>query len=258
MPNWVKTRIKVSEKDFKAIKELCISEDKNGDAIFDFNKIDKMPTSLDIEDSSKGSDGIKLYMAKVNPDCHFYGTKADKLLTGEYLKLLEEVNGGLRFDKVGELTPNDFADLSKRYKGDFDDAISLGLKMISNIKKYDVSTWYDWSLNHWGTKWNADSCFIDEAALGATITFSTAWSFAEPVLLKLSKKLPKVVMDISYADEDMGNNAGVLTIANGKVAMGGPLKDGSAFACKLAIDIWECADSYFYDEKKKAIVCKDD
>ena len=39
--------------------------------------------------------------------------------------------------------------------------------------------------------------------------------------------------------------------------MGGPLKDGSAFACRLAIDIWECADSYFYDEKKKIIVYKD-
>lgn len=258
MPNWVKTRIKVSEKDFKTIEKFCIDKDEDGNTIFDFDKIDKMPETLKIEDSTRGTDGIELYLSKINPDCTFYGTKTDKFTKAKYLALVKEINThSSHFDQVKTLTAEGFAWLYKKYKDNFDGVIALGHKMISNIKEYGFSTWYGWSLSHWGVKWNATDYSIEETARGATITFSTAWSFAEPILLKLSQRFPKIIMDISYADEDMGNNAGVLTIIGGKVVMGGPLKDGSAFACKLAIDIWECADSYFYDEKKKIIVYKD-
>lgn len=40
------------------------------------------------------------------------------------------------------------------------------------------------------------------------ISFDTAWSTPEPIIVQLSKDLPEVEMFILYADEDIGYNYG--------------------------------------------------
>lgn len=80
------------------------------------------------------------------------------------------------------------------------------------IEKYGADNWYDWSNKNWGTKWNAyDISIIDETE----IQFDTAWSCAAALIGKLSALHPKVEFTLTYADEDLGSNCGIVTYKNG-------------------------------------------
>ena len=47
--------------------------------------------------------------------------------------------------------------------------------------------WYDWSIDHWGTKWNASDGEIDRP--NHTLLYQTAWSYAEPPVQELAERL---------------------------------------------------------------------
>lgn len=80
-------------------------------------------------------------------------------------------------------------------------------------EKYgEANCWYRWSINNWGTKWNS---YSHEKINDTTIAFQTAWSFPDPVMLKLSKMFPKNKFFVRYADEDMGSNCGSIIFKNG-------------------------------------------
>ena len=51
--------------------------------------------------------------------------------------------------------------------------------------KYPLGDWYKWSINNWGTKWNACNCSFNppmEDEPYGILTFDTAWSLPLPVL----------------------------------------------------------------------------
>lgn len=72
-----------------------------------------------------------------------------------------------------------------------------------NVKLYGSSSWYDWSVSKWGTKWNSynsyydDSCKIEEIDY---FEFQTAWSPPFPVIKELSKLIGESLR-MSYYDE---------------------------------------------------------
>ena len=70
---------------------------------------------------------------------------------------------------------------------------------------YGVIGWYDWRLKNWGTKWGA---YESSEESENSIYFETAWSFAAPVVLALSRRFPDVEICFIYADEDAGYNTG--------------------------------------------------
>jgi len=72
--------------------------------------------------------------------------------------------------------------------------------------------WYDWSLENWGTKWDVSETFEDE---NGYICFDTAWSTPVELFNFLSERYTDLTFEISYADEDLGNNCGIYTIQNG-------------------------------------------
>ena len=76
--------------------------------------------------------------------------------------------------------------------------------------------WYDWSIKHWGTKFNA---YDFEAGVKGddSLVFHTAWSSVPRVLEVLSEKYPDVRMEYSWADEDFGANTGTVTFKAGEV-----------------------------------------
>jgi hypothetical protein len=76
-----------------------------------------------------------------------------------------------------------------------------------------ATDWYDWSIEHWGTKWNAYSSEVLEDDTIAK--FDTAWSHPYPVMAKLAEMFPKELIQVMYADEDLGNNFGVYGIIEG-------------------------------------------
>lgn len=82
------------------------------------------------------------------------------------------------------------------------------------IKKYGYNNWYDWANANWDTKWGAYEVSI---AYGSEILFQTAWSISMPILEKLSKEFPNIVLKLEYADEDSGRNCGIVRIKNGSI-----------------------------------------
>lgn len=66
---------------------------------------------------------------------------------------------------------------------------------LSRIGHY---SWYTWSIENWGTKWNSYSgSMIDDR----TLRFQTAWSPPEPVMIKLSAMFPSLRLMLSFVDE---------------------------------------------------------
>ena len=94
---------------------------------------------------------------------------------------------------------------------------------------YGSDNWYDWSIDNWGTKWNA--CYSDVS--GNTLDFETAWSAPHPVIAKLAELFPDVRFVHEFADEDIGNNCGVFTYENGKLVDEDYRYGDIEFACEL-------------------------
>lgn len=93
-----------------------------------------------------------------------------------------------------------------------EEAIRLGGKYLVNLALYGAKDWYDWRRPHWGTKWNA----YDVEVEGNQIFFNTAWSTPEPIFRKLAEMFPDYNIEVVYADEDCGYNAGRFSIEDGE------------------------------------------
>lgn len=101
-----------------------------------------------------------------------------------------------------------------------------------------IICWRGWSINNWGTKWNAyDTKFEDHEDGTATLQFDTAWSHPYPVLEALSVKFPHHQMGVAYADEDLGYNLGSYFITNGARTELEDLEFGSNEALEFAAQI---------------------
>lgn len=81
-------------------------------------------------------------------------------------------------------------------------------------KKYGADNWYIWSVDNWGTKWNAYDCAINKEH--GTISFCTAWSLPEPVIEKMAEMYPNLDFHFEVVEEG-GFFAGTIDIQDGKV-----------------------------------------
>lgn len=91
-------------------------------------------------------------------------------------------------------------------------------KALAGDTEYVYDNWYDWSLAHWGTKWDVSDVwwnFIDGVDGDPTlvVSFNTAWSPSIPVSIALSKLYP-VEVSHYYSEEGMGF-AGKFVVADG-------------------------------------------
>lgn len=74
---------------------------------------------------------------------------------------------------------------------------------------YDGAGWYDWRINNWGVKWNADMNYIDKC-IGTdeygeiTISFDTPWTTPTAWFEKLCEKYPTLDMELAYHEAGMG------------------------------------------------------
>lgn len=95
-----------------------------------------------------------------------------------------------------------------------DEAFEQFVGMLRNHRACGYLHSMDFARKVWGTKWNACEGKVDVAA--GTAEFDTAWSCPEPVLIKLSQLFPEAQIEVEYADEDIGSNAGTFTLVAGK------------------------------------------
>ena len=240
MPNHVKNIVKM-----EGIAKLPLfateqnKYDKRDVTYFDFNKIIPMPESLNIESGSITDEAI-IYYVTDRCTLPLRALKADdkslvdKAVNNRFSQSWsEEV-----FLRVLEITH----DMSAEKK---EELYNKGQTYVSNIKKYGHATWYEWCYQNWGTKWNAYSNTQEDED---TITFETAWSNPEPVMLKLSEMYPEAVIEHWWADEDMGHNAGYRVYHNGQIEEGDYCESGSSEAYEVYVRCWGPGDCLYQDE----------
>ncbi|MFD4948872.1 hypothetical protein ACFWNT_41805 [Streptomyces sp. NPDC058409] len=101
-----------------------------------------------------------------------------------------------------------------------------------------VVCWYRWNVDNWGTKWNGYELSIEQADDdSAQLPFDTAWSHPFPIVKALSRKYPDALIEVSYADEDLGHNLGQYVIAAGEILQENRLVPGSDDACEFAAQL---------------------
>lgn len=77
---------------------------------------------------------------------------------------------------------------------------------------------YEVAIRIHGTKWNAYDQDMSQLKEGI-LFFQTAWSTASPVWVAMAAQHPDVHITIYYADEDTGNNLGIITIKDGEAEL---------------------------------------
>ena len=115
--------------------------------------------------------------------------------------------------------------------------LELTFEQMAEMRKAGKENWYDWRVDHWGTKWNAFDVSTELDDEDRTILhFSTAWDTPHPILRKLVEICRKNSVTISglFADEDLGANCG-------RIGMDGAthVEDGSPLAEEIAEKVWD-------------------
>ena len=74
-------------------------------------------------------------------------------------------------------------------------------KMSDEFKeKFGTDNWYNWCINNWGTKWNANDVYINmNEPDGIEITFDTAWGPASGIYELIEEKIKKENWDITVS-----------------------------------------------------------
>ena len=216
MPNHITNEIRFGEGDqaktaFQQMLEDMRAPDESLGS-FDFNKLIPMPESLNIEAGSRTDRGLKLYRQFMQEG---HG----------------ETNLPSKWKKIAEEEP---------------EVWSLGRQAYHNQRQYGATTWYDWCIQNWGTKWNAYSPSLDIET--NTLVFETAWSSVPKLVKILSEKYPEQNITYRWADEDIGNNVGKCEFQSGDVIWADIPTPGSREAYEMAADIQgvELADYNLY------------
>ena len=218
MPNHVMNRIyfDCSDEKAKEIMEAVMydpnpaDEEETGYGTLDFNKLIPMPPALMIEAGSSTEQGIEIYLTAVNPDTQDYDLP--KMPKDKFDKLLSDLNGERRFTTYKARLSDEEIERYTRYSS-FGKLADTGKQAINNYINYGATTWYDWCINNWGTKWNSYDPWKGEEK---GLIFSTAWSAPHPVIEAMAKKYPDVFITHEWADEDIGQNCGMREYENGE------------------------------------------
>ena len=239
MPNHVRNIIRI-EAEPDRVKEIlaAIQYDDLGPGSIDFNKLVPMPATLEIEKGSRTDRSIKLYLTAINPAVPYYGSPEDKVSAGEFTRLRELFNKS-RWNNYGAaMTAEEVAkalDSMMKYKEPMEDLFGLAKQALGNIEQYGHMDWYDWSCEHWGTKWNAYDCSFDG---DSELSFSTAWSAAHPIVKQLSSQYPELPFEHSWADEDYGCNLGRCEYLGGELIDEYLPDHCSKEAYEMAAEVW--------------------
>lgn len=144
MPNWTMNGLVCHEDDLKRIL------DPAGNV--DFNRILPMPEELQIENGSI------------------------TFLAEKYLAAFEANDGAAMRELEKQLPSGIRVNGEERDISTTGDLLEAGRLYRSNRERFGAPTWFEWSIENWGTKWNA--CHTEIADLGGAwraVTFDTAW-----------------------------------------------------------------------------------
>lgn len=218
MPNWITNRVTLHNADQKEIDKV-IDFLRSKDSELDFNNIISMPEELKNTTAGSKADYAWAYyharelggFAEIDKMLNYAWVKREGIKTRD--ELLEYL--------LGEMT----------------DIYEYGKELHRLDELYGCHDWYEWSLEHWGVKWNA----CDARRDGNIIIFETPWEGVPRLMLMVSEKFPQVVMDYEFADEDFGYNTARYTFVAGEVVAEYEPEDNTIESRQLSKSIlgWE-------------------
>ena len=93
----------------------------------------------------------------------------------------------------------------------------------ANLEKYGAVDWYDWSVNHWGTKWSDsetehyDDFINSDGDLKTSMyTFQSAWGPPQEGITHIATSFKPLLFDLRYQEPGM-MFCGYARIGNGEV-----------------------------------------
>lgn len=229
MPNHIQNRLVVTANSNEELQNFLASI--KGDTIvddqeqlIDFNRIIPMPLPLrDTEASSRTDDAIYYYLVKTNQE--------------------EMVSSILRHSNF--YTMDRFAGRNEK---ELNELLEIGKKYVEIFKECGAKDWYDWSICHWGTKWNAYETYLETLnEYSVILSFQTAWNGVPNIIQKLTEMFPTITFDYKYADEDMGYNCGEGYGEDGEFSFL-MLQGGSEDAIRTYAECWDCDFDLFYQD----------
>lgn len=121
-------------------------------------------------------------------------------------------------------------------------------RMKRNLQLYGATDWYDWSVQNWGTKWNA--CYTEIEQIEEDymyIRFLTAWSPPLDWFYKVIPMYPELEFDLIF-DIEGDDNCGILMGRNGdwELEMGHLYytdEDGRMVEYNIEKHLWQYIDS---------------
>lgn len=179
MPNWTTNVIRCQKENLKYFV--------NYDGNVDFNLIRPMPEDLNVVSGSEARYALWRYLTEDGKKEFPWPSEQDAAFFAE---------------KEPDDTVRDYGITDKPWMAT---QLEYGERLCKNLEKYGAKDWYDWCVEHWGTKWNACDTAIVECEDGTVVVrFCTAWSQPEPEMMdELFKKFSgKHRFECAYEDFD--------------------------------------------------------
>ena len=222
MPNHIQNRLRIigSDKEVQRVFNHIKGKSPDGEEMqIDFRKIKPMPDGMEVEPHS----GIETWVNICMGQCDFKSMLQHAQSSKSFGQVWIEDENKDGFNKMLNYmeTSTAFEYLlgehgRKNVKDFTDEEFGIFIQCLKNFRNHGYVSWYKWSIEHWGTKWNAYSQ-NDTRNTNDTIYFQTAWNSPVELIKTLSSQLPSVRFLLVYADEDSGSNTGKLEMQNGKV-----------------------------------------
>lgn len=210
MPNHVTHRVVIvgSKERIAAFKAAFVTSEKSKDGgtveCFDFNTVIPMPEAIrNSESSSAVSDGLAILKRTDIPSGFGSITTLEQMLAWPWVIHAEIKDVETLKAKLLERSP---------------DCVEKAKAAIACYEQHGHTSWYDWSIAKWGTKWNAYSFgWSDVSETEAVMTFDTAWSSPEQVFEAMASMDGCRDLEIEIVGFDEGwNFAFVGRIADGE------------------------------------------
>ena len=204
MPNWCENELYISGPDVRRVLEAIKGENK--DDVIDFDKIIPMPDSLKLISGGGRDVAIALAQWRRGDDSGLKAILEWPFVKGNGITSLDDLPQGLL--RLYGFTATSFMEEGGDAKRPLtlEEVIQYGEVYLQNQEKYGAMDWYDWSIEKWGTKWNArdSELFAYERAGEVEIAFETAWSPPLPVIKALGRMFPDHSFRLKYNEPGVG------------------------------------------------------
>lgn len=194
-----------NKKDYNTLVEKLLNKEKE----VDFNNIIPMPEPLKADLSPSLRD-VLTNMARiaVDEDLPFAMNIRQQLASKQAVSITVSLGTQTNLDIFNHAFA-EYKRESSKIKPLTQTQKEKTRKFFDNLVTYGYHSWYEWSINHWGTKWNAYQSNTKQVKVKTQdkendlycITFQTAWSTPDKILKALHKET-NIPFTVYWFDEE--------------------------------------------------------